>query len=140
MPETTEQRTMRAPAKSFTDLVVWQKAHALVVGIYKATQGFPSGERFGLVSQMRRAAVSIPANIAEGFSRRGKVDRLRFMNMAEGSMEESRYDRILAMGKQMPSWICQRKPAACLILFHMESNCPRGARASFMPANPCAGA
>jgi four helix bundle protein len=58
--------------------------------------GFPRQETYGLTSQMRRAAVSIPANIAEGFRRRGKADKARFMNMAEGSLEESRYYLILA--------------------------------------------
>ncbi len=86
----------RIPAKSFRDLIVWQKAHAFVLATYRLTSGFPRQETYGLTSQMRRAAVSIPANIAEGFRRRGKADKARFLNMSEGSIEESRYYLILA--------------------------------------------
>jgi len=67
-----------------------------VLGVYRFTAGFPKQEIYGLTSQMRRAAVSIAANVAEGFRRRSKVDKLRFMNIAEGSIEESRYYLILA--------------------------------------------
>ena len=62
----------------FQQLKVWQEAHQLVLATYQLTKGFPSEERFGLISQMRRAAVSVPANIAEGFKRRGIQDKLRF--------------------------------------------------------------
>jgi len=75
---------------------VWQRAHAFVLAVYKRTAGFPGREIYGLTSQMRRAAVSIPANIAEGFAKRGKPDKVRFMNIAEGSVEESRYYLILS--------------------------------------------
>src|ERR1035438_5024150 len=84
------------PARTFQDLLVWQKAHEHVLGTYALTTGFPKQETYGLSLQMRRAAVSIPANIAEGFRRRGKADKARFMNMAEGSVEECRYYLILA--------------------------------------------
>ncbi len=84
------------PARTFQDLLVWQKAHQFVLGVYTLTTGFPKPETYGLSLQMRRAAVSIPANIAEGFRRRGKADKARFMNMAEGSVEECRYFLILA--------------------------------------------
>ena len=70
----------KTPARTFQDLVVWRKAHELVLAVYS----------------MRRAAVSVPANIAEGFRRRGKADKARYMNMAEASLEESRYYLILA--------------------------------------------
>jgi four helix bundle protein len=83
-------------ARTFRDLVVWERAHQFVLGIYALTAGFPKPETYGLALQMRRAAVSVPANIAEGFRRRGKADKARFMNMAEGSLEESRYYVILA--------------------------------------------
>src|SRR6266487_3311976 len=86
----------RAAARSFRDLLVWRKAHEFVLAVYTFTAGFPRQETYGLASQMRRAAVSIPANIAEGFRRRGKVDKARFMNLAEGSLEECRYYLILA--------------------------------------------
>jgi four helix bundle protein len=84
------------PARTFQDLLVWQKAHQFVLGIYALTSGFPKQETYGLSLQMRRAAVSIPANIAEGFRRRGKAEKARFMNIAEGSVEECRYFLILA--------------------------------------------
>ena len=78
-------------ARTFQDLVVWRKAHELVLAVYSFTATFPKEETYGLKLQMRRAAVSIPANIAEGFRRRGKADKARYMNMAQGSLEESRY-------------------------------------------------
>ncbi len=84
------------PARTFQDLLVWQKAHGFVLGAYALTAGFPKQETYGLALQMRRAAVSIPANIAEGFRRRSKPDKARFLNIAEGSVEECRYFLILA--------------------------------------------
>ena len=75
----------------FDQLEVWQQAHEFVLGIYRLTAAFPNEERFGLVSQMRRAAVSIRANIAEGFKRRGLKDKIHFYNIAQGSLEEVRY-------------------------------------------------
>jgi four helix bundle protein len=86
----------RRPAQSFRDLLVWQKAHRFVLAIYEFTSHLPKQETYGLSLQMRRAAVSIPANIAEGFRKRSRPDKARFMNMAEGSVEESRYYLILA--------------------------------------------
>jgi four helix bundle protein len=83
------------PARTFQDLLVWQKAHRFVLEVYALPTGFPKQETYGLSLQMRRAAVSIPANIAEGFRRRGKADKARFMNIAEGSVEECRYFLIL---------------------------------------------
>ncbi len=75
---------------------MWRKAHELVLAVYSFTAAFPKEETYGLTLQMRRAAVSVPANIAEGFRRRGKADKARYMNMAEASLEESRYYLILA--------------------------------------------
>jgi len=86
----------REPARTFRDLIVWQKAHEFVLDVYQLTAGFPRQETYALGIQMRRAAVSIPANIAEGFRKRGRADKIRFMNMAEGSLEESRYYLILS--------------------------------------------
>jgi len=86
----------RRPGQSFRDLLVWQKAHRFVLAIYEFTSRLPKQETYGLSLQMRRAAVSIPANIAEGFRKRSRPDKARFMNMAEGSVEESRYDLIVA--------------------------------------------
>lgn len=84
------------PAQRFEDLIVWQKSHALTLSIYKVTRTFPKEELFGLSAQMRRAAVSVGANIAEGFSKKGKPDKARFMNVAQGSLEEVRYYFMLA--------------------------------------------
>ena len=86
----------RAPAKTFQDPVVWQKAHEFVLGVYQCTTEFPKSELYGLTSQRRRAAVSIPANIAEGFKRSGRADKARMLNIAQGSLEECRYYLILA--------------------------------------------
>jgi four helix bundle protein len=84
------------PARTFQDLLVWQKSHGFVLEAYVFTAAFPKQETYGLALQMRRAAVSIPANIAEGFRRRGRADKARFLNIAEGSVEECRYFLILA--------------------------------------------
>ncbi len=86
----------RSPAREFSDLLVWKNAHHLVLSIYQITRDFPKEERYGLVSQLRRAAVSVPANIAEGFKRKGKPEKLRYLNIAQGSLEECRYYLILA--------------------------------------------
>ena len=87
-----EEKPIRRSQKlhRFQDLLVWQKAHDLALKVYKATREFPADERFGLVSQMRRAAVLVPANIAEGFKKRGQRDKANFYNIAEGSLEELR--------------------------------------------------
>ena len=87
---------MNTPARTFQDLIVWQKAHQFVLGIYGFTRSFPADERFGLTSQMRRAAVSVPANIAEGFPKRSANDKTRFFNIAQGSLEEVHYYLVLA--------------------------------------------
>ena len=77
----------RPAARTFQDLLVWQKAHKFVLGVYGYTSGFPKSETYGLASQFRRAAVSVPANIAEGFRKSGRQDKIRFMNIAQGSPE-----------------------------------------------------
>lgn len=82
--------------KSFKELIVWQKAHQFVLLVYKMTKNFPKEELFGLTSQFRRAAVSIPANIAGGYRKRGKADKARFLNISEGSLDECKYYLILA--------------------------------------------
>ena len=87
---------MRLPAQNFQDLIVWQKAHHFVLGVYRVSKNFPREEIYGLTSQFRRAAISVPANIAEGFKKRGGADKVRFMNIAQGSVEECRYYLILA--------------------------------------------
>ena len=87
---------MFEPSRNFTDLIAWQKAHEFVLEVYKATRSFPMEERFALCSQFQRAAVSIPANIAEGYKKLSKADKLRFLNIAQGSLEECRYYIILS--------------------------------------------
>jgi four helix bundle protein len=86
---------MREPARTFEDLLVWQKAHLFVLSVYRLSGAFPKHEIYGLSSQFRRATVSIAANIAEGFRKRGKADKIRFLNIAQGSVEECRYYLIL---------------------------------------------
>ena len=81
---------------SFKDLLVWRKAHIFVLKVYEVSRSYPPEERFGLCSQFQRAAVSIPANIAEGYRKMGKADKLRFLNIAQGSLEECRYYIILS--------------------------------------------
>lgn len=83
-------------AKRFQDLIVWKKAHQFVLGCYKYTKHFPKEETYSLVTQFRRAAVSIPANIAEGFRKASRADKARFLNIAQGSLEECRYYLILS--------------------------------------------
>lgn len=82
--------------KVFTDIVAWQKAHNLTLLVYNLTDSYPKSETFGLASQSRRCAVSIPSNIAEGFKRKSKNDSIRFYNIAEGSLEELKYQILLA--------------------------------------------
>lgn len=86
----------RQAARTFEDLIVWQKAHGVVLEIYRATARFPDQERYGLVSQMRWAAVSIAANIVEGFRRHSAPDKSRFLNISQGSLEELKYYLLLA--------------------------------------------
>jgi four helix bundle protein len=86
----------RPPARSFQDLILWQKSHAFVLSVYISTRAFPRDELYGLSAQFRRAAVSVPANIAEGFRKQSQLDKARFLNIAEGSLEECRYYLILA--------------------------------------------
>jgi four helix bundle protein len=82
--------------KSFRDLKVWEKSHGLALAAYDATSSFPRQEMFGLVSQIRRCASSIPANIAEGCGRRGNGEFHRFLQIAMGSASELEYHLLLA--------------------------------------------
>ena len=77
--------------RNFQDLIVWQKAHSLVLNIYETTKIYPKEEKFGMISQMRRAAVSVPANISEGFKKRSIRDKINFYNIAQGSLSELCY-------------------------------------------------
>ena len=85
-------------AERFRDLIVWQKAIELTMEVYKLTAGFPDAERFGLVNQMRRASVSIPSNIAEGYSRSGKGEYLQFLSHSRGSCAEIETQLVIAKG------------------------------------------
>ena len=80
----------------FQDIIAWQKAHDYVRKVYDVSSRFPDFERYGLRSQFTRAAVSIPANIAEGFKRLSKQEKIRFLNIAQASLEECRYYNILS--------------------------------------------
>ncbi len=76
-------------AKRYQDLIVWQKAHILVKNIYKVTNKLPKEEKYGLTSQIRRSALSIPANISEGFGRFHLKDKVRFYLISKGSLNET---------------------------------------------------
>jgi four helix bundle protein len=87
---------MKNEIRSFTDLIVWQKAHRFVLQIYRQTNSFPKEERYGLVDQLRRAAVSITSNISEGFYRRTSVDKSHFYYTSLGSLAEIQNQLILS--------------------------------------------
>jgi four helix bundle protein len=82
--------------QTFQNILAWQKANDFVLDVYKYTKSFPESEKYGLISQFQRAAVSIIANIAEGYKKIGKADKLRFMNISQGSLEECRCYVILS--------------------------------------------
>ncbi len=88
---------------TFRDLIVWQRSHQLVLKIYRVSKSFPSEERYGLTSQIRRAATSIPTNIVEGHKRRSRRDYLHFLNIAESSLEEVKYLLLLSADLEMLS-------------------------------------
>jgi len=88
---------MSKTAKTFKELMVWQKAHEFVLAVYPLTARFPTAEIYCLTAQARRAAISIAANIAQGFKKRGLNDKIRFFNIAQGSLEECRYYLILVL-------------------------------------------
>jgi four helix bundle protein len=87
---------METKISTFQDIIAWQKAHELALFVYKITDNFPRNEEFGLKSQIRRAAVSVPSNIAEGFKRKSKADSVHFYNISEASLEEMKYQLILS--------------------------------------------
>jgi four helix bundle protein len=113
----TEEERKR-PAKSFRDVVAWQKAHDFVLGVYSLTKAFPRLETFGLTAQLRRSAVSVAANIAEGFKKLGKADKVRFLNTAQGSLEECRYYLILCedLGCAQPGELNAALDEVCRLL------------------------
>ncbi|MGZ3864098.1 MAG: four helix bundle protein [Bacteroidia bacterium] len=81
---------------TFKGLIVWQKAHKLVLEVYKVSKKFPKEEVYALTSQLRRAAVSVPANIAEGYKKKTAAAKMNYLNISEGSLEEIKYYFILA--------------------------------------------
>ena len=91
---------MESTLFGFEKIIAWQKAHAFVLLVYQITRQFPEDEKFGLISQFRRAAVSIEANIAEGYKKLSKADKLRFLNISQGSLEECRDYIILSRDLQ----------------------------------------
>jgi four helix bundle protein len=84
--------------KNFTELNAWKEAYELILLIYKFTDNFPQKETYALVSQMRRASVSVASNIAEGFSRRTRKEKIQFYSMAQGSLTELQNQIIISMG------------------------------------------
>ncbi len=110
------QRPLYDKTQTFEKLIAWQQAHRFVLEVYKSTKAFPAEERFGLSSQFQRAAVSIAANIAEGYRRKGKQEKLRFYNISQGSLEECRYYIILARDLQYIN-----KDKADEMIFQIES-------------------
>ena len=87
---------MADKSQSFREVLVWQKAHAFTLAVYKASEPFPKHELFALTSQLRRSASSVPANFVEGFRKRTKPDKMKFYNIAQGSSDECLYHLILA--------------------------------------------
>ena len=83
-------------AHTFKDIQVWQKAHKLVLDIYRITKGFPDSEKYGLTAQLRRSVASVPTNIVEGYKRKSDKDFAHFLNMADSSLEETKYHLLLA--------------------------------------------
>lgn len=92
-----------ASIQTFRQLTVWQESHKLVLIIYKGTERYPKHELFGITSQTRRAAHSVPTNIVEGFRRKNIIDSLKFYNIADGSLEELKYHLLLASDLQFIS-------------------------------------
>jgi len=94
-------------SKSYQDTIVWQKAHSFVLDIYNITRDFPSEEKFGITSQLRRAAVSVPNNFVEGFGRIGYNDKRRFYNISKSSLDECHY--LILLSKDLGLITCSEK-------------------------------
>jgi four helix bundle protein len=110
-------------ARQFTDLKVWQEAATLAEEIYAGTELFPPEEKYGFVAQMRRAVASIPANIAEGFSRSHPRERARFYEIAKSSAEELRSEILLSRRLRFPPLkpeIEERLDSVCKMLYRLR--------------------
>ena len=118
-------------AKTFNELEVWQHAHALVLDVYRLTESFPKHEVFGLTSQVRRAAVSVPANIAEGFRKKGVADKLRFYNIARVRSKSA--TTILSLP---PIWVTAPPKTCCANTTALLASSTRIAKPITASANP----
>jgi len=112
----------KAKVQGYKDLLVWQKGIQLAKEIYRITQTFPSAEKFGLVSQMRRAAVSIPSNIAEGQARHTTKEFVQFVSHAEGSLAEMDTQLILALELGIAQKRWPRMPLGCVRILRKMMN------------------
>jgi len=109
-------------SQSFEQLIVWQKAHSYVLAIYKITKQYPKEELFCLVNQMRRAAASITANIAEGYAKISSKDKLRFYNISQGSLEETR--NFIILSKDLGYITLQDKEQLGILSVNSDPNAP----------------
>jgi four helix bundle protein len=100
---------------SFTELTAWKRAHELVLLVYRLTARFPRSELFGMVSQLRRAAASVPANVAAGFGRRTTKELLRSLQIAAGELEETRYFLIVSRDLGYVAARVLKRAACCAI-------------------------
>jgi four helix bundle protein len=108
---------MENKIKSFTDLHAWKKSHALVLEIYSITKKFPKDELFGLTNQMRRCAVSISSNVAEGFSRHSYKEKTQFYSVSQGSVTELQNQLLIARDvKYIPNNVFQLLAAETIII------------------------
>lgn len=120
-----------AKIKSFTGLKAWQEGHRLVLQIYKVTAKFPTKETYSLTDQMRRAAVSITSNIAEGFSRQTYKEKLQFYFMAQGSLTELENQLLVArdVGYVVKDKYFDKLAEQCVLVHKLLSGLIKGARA-----------
>jgi four helix bundle protein len=114
--------------QNFRDLEVWTKAHSLVLGIYEISESFPPAERYGLTSEMRRAAVLVPTNIAEGCGRSSDADFGRFLHVAMGSASELEYLALLARDLKLLSGDAHGKIEAAIEEIKKNAQCPYHSR------------
>ena len=124
----------------FTELKVWQRAHALVLEIYRISTSFPQEERFGVTSQLRRAITSVPTNIAEGSRRQGQQEYSRFLNVAQGSAAEVEYLLILSRDLGARRWVEPDPRARSASRTTLDSELSTLDSAASLPSFGCGGA